>query len=121
MFPHTLCSRTLSPSSQDTLSHSAGSLRTLPRPTSPSPSLASEHKDPAEIAERHEREEEERKKRIQLYVFVSRCISYPFNSKQPNDMTRRQQKITKQNLDTITNRFQVCLMLFYVFYVCFNV
>ena len=109
MFPHTLCSRTLSPSSQDTLSHSAGSLRTLPRPTSPSPSLASEHKDPAEIAERHEREEEERKKRIQLYVFVSRCISYPFNSKQPNDMTRRQQKITKQNLDTITNRFQVCL------------
>lgn len=102
-----LFSRTLSPSSQDTLSHSAGSLRTLPRPTSPSPSLASEHKDPAEIAERHEREEEERKKRIQLYVFVSRCISYPFNSKQPNDMTRRQQKITKQNLDTITNRFQV--------------
>ena len=62
--------------------------------------------DPAELAERHKIEEEERKKRIQLYVFVSRCVSYPFNSKQPNDMTKRQQKITKQNLDTITNRFQ---------------
>jgi calcium-dependent secretion activator len=59
-----------------------------------------------ELAERQKLEEEERKKRIQLYVFVSRCISYPFNSRQPNDMTKRQQKITKQNLDTITNRFQ---------------
>ena len=37
---------------------------------------------------------------------MSRCVSYPFNSKQPNDMTKRQQKVTKQNLDTITNRFQ---------------
>jgi hypothetical protein len=78
----------------------------LQRPTSPSPSLASEQKDPAELAERHKVEEEERKKRIQLYVFVSRCISYPFNSKQPNDMTKRQPKVTKQNLDTIVNRFQ---------------
>lgn len=78
----------------------------LQRPTSPSPSQASEQKDPAELAERHKLEEEERKKRIQLYVFVSRCISYPFNSKQPNDMTKRQPKITKQNLDTIINRFQ---------------
>lgn len=102
-------SRNLSPASQDHSSQSVGSLRSqqLQRPTSPSPSLASEQpKDPAELAERHKIEEEERKRRIQLYVFVSRCISYPFNSKQPNDMTKRQQKITKQNLDTITNRFQ---------------
>ncbi|KAG5668905.1 hypothetical protein PVAND_016818 [Polypedilum vanderplanki] len=100
--------RTLSPASHDTGLNSANSMRSnqLQRPTSPSPSLASEQKDPAEIAERQKLEEEERKKRIQIYVFVSRCISYPFNSKQPNDMTKRQHKITKQNLDTIINRFQ---------------
>lgn len=57
--------------------------------------------------EKQEREEEERKRRIQLYVFVSRCISYPFNAKQPTDMTRRQIKITKHQLETITSRFQV--------------
>lgn len=55
--------------------------------------------------ESHERAEEERKRRLQLYVFVSRCISYPFNAKQPTDMTRRQIKITKHQLETITGRF----------------
>lgn len=39
-------------------------------------------------------------------MFVSRCISYPFNAKQPTDMTRRQIKITKHQLETITGRFQ---------------
>ncbi|EPY81834.1 hypothetical protein CB1_000705006 [Camelus ferus] len=29
---------------------------------------------------------------IVLYVFVMRCIAYPFNAKQPTDMARRQQK-----------------------------
>jgi len=57
--------------------------------------------------DKHEREEEERKRRIQLYVFISRCISYPFNAKQPTDMTKRQTKITKQQLEIITQRFQV--------------
>lgn len=57
------------------------------------------------MQESHERAEEERKRRLQLYVFVSRCISYPFNAKQPTDMTRRQQKITKHHLETITGRF----------------
>lgn len=56
---------------------------------------------------KHEREEEERKRRIQLYVFISRCISYPFNAKQPTDMTKRQTKISKQQLEIITQRFQV--------------
>lgn len=55
--------------------------------------------------ESHERAEEERKRRLQLYVFVSRCVSYPFNAKQPTDMTRRQIKITKHQLETITGRF----------------
>lgn len=102
-----ISARTLSPAVPEHAAPTA-SLRSnqLQRPISPSPSNASENKDPVEMAERHEREEEERKRRIQLYVFVSRCISYPFNSKQPNDMTKRQQKITKQNLDIITNRFQ---------------
>lgn len=107
-----LPSRTLSPSngvSQETLNQSMSSSRanSLPRPTSPSPSIASE-KNETDLQEKQEREEEDRKRRIQLYVFVSRCISYPFNAKQPTDMTRRQIKITKQQLDTTTARFQVC-------------
>ena len=57
--------------------------------------------------DKQEREEEERKRKIQLYVFISRCIAYPFNAKQPTDMTRRQTKITKQQLETIQGRFQV--------------
>jgi hypothetical protein len=57
--------------------------------------------------DKQEREEEERKIRLQLYVFISRCIAYPFNAKQPTDMTRRQMKITKQQLETLCSRFQV--------------
>ncbi|CAH1103494.1 unnamed protein product [Psylliodes chrysocephalus] len=102
--------RSLSPSSAvsaETISHSLGSSRanSLPRPTSPSPSVASE-KTEVDLVEKQEREEEERKRRIQLYVFISRCIAYPFNAKQPTDMTRRQTKITKHQLESIINRFQ---------------
>ncbi|CAH1153277.1 unnamed protein product [Phaedon cochleariae] len=105
--------RSLSPSSAvsaETLSHSMGSSRanSLPRPTSPSPSVASE-KTEVDLQEKQEREEEERKRRIQLYVFISRCIAYPFNAKQPTDMTRRQTKITKHQLESIVNRFQCFL------------
>lgn len=57
--------------------------------------------------DKQEREEEERKTRIQLYVFISRCIAYPFNAKQPTDLTRRQTKISKQLLETLCTRFQV--------------
>ncbi|WAR27081.1 CAPS1-like protein [Mya arenaria] len=60
-------------------------------------------------AEKLEKEEEERKKRLQLYVFVMRCIAYPFNAKQPTDMARRQTKITKQQLQTIKERFHAFL------------
>ncbi|XP_015602343.1 calcium-dependent secretion activator isoform X2 [Cephus cinctus] len=79
--------------------------KSAPRPTSPSPSVASE-KTEADLQDKQEREEEERKTRIQLYVFVSRCVAYPFNAKQPTDMTRRQMKITKQQLETLCSRFQ---------------
>ncbi|CAH2278164.1 Hypothetical predicted protein [Pelobates cultripes] len=36
----------------------------------------------------------EERNRLQLYVYIMRCIAYPFNAKQPTDMTRRQQKVT---------------------------
>lgn len=77
------------------------------RPSSPSPSLASD-KD-KEDSEKSEKEEEERKRRLQLYVFVMRCVAYPFNAKQPTDMARRQAKVTKQQLQTIKERFQAFL------------
>nr|XP_043879572.1 calcium-dependent secretion activator 1 isoform X20 [Solea senegalensis] len=74
------------------------------RPSSPSPSVGSDKEK--EDLEKMQREEEERKKRLQLYVFVMRCIAYPFNAKQPTDMARRQQKISKQHLQTVKERFQ---------------
>ncbi|XP_052858167.1 calcium-dependent secretion activator isoform X5 [Drosophila gunungcola] len=97
--------------SQETLNQSIGSSRanSLPRPLSPSPSLTSEKPETGDPHDKHEREEEERKRRIQLYVFISRCISYPFNAKQPTDMTKRQTKITKQQLEIIAQRFQAFL------------
>ncbi|XP_044068288.1 calcium-dependent secretion activator 1 isoform X5 [Siniperca chuatsi] len=77
------------------------------RPSSPSPSVGSDKEK--EDLEKMQREEEEKKKRLQLYVFVMRCIAYPFNAKQPTDMARRQQKISKQQLQTVKERFQAFL------------
>jgi hypothetical protein len=65
---------------------------------SPTPSLNSE-------AEEHT-DEIERKEKLMLYVFVLRCIAYPFNAKQQTDMTRRQSKISKQELNVIKARFE---------------
>lgn len=61
------------------------------RPGSPSPSVISEGRDEPK---RQLDEEQERRIRLQLYVFVVRCIAYPFNAKQPTDMARRQQKVS---------------------------
>uniref|UniRef100_A0A672H8D5 Calcium dependent secretion activator 2 n=1 Tax=Salarias fasciatus TaxID=181472 RepID=A0A672H8D5_SALFA len=55
--------------------------------------------------ERMKEEEEERKMKLQIYVFVLRCVSYPFNAKQPTDMARRQQKVNKQQLQAVKERF----------------
>ncbi|XP_057700960.1 calcium-dependent secretion activator 1 isoform X3 [Corythoichthys intestinalis] len=77
------------------------------RASSPSPSVGSDKEK--EDIEKMQRDEEERKKRLQLYVFVMRCIAYPFNAKQPTDMARRQQKISKQQLQTVKERFQAFL------------
>lgn len=81
----------------------SSSSRSSARPTSPSPSAVSEEK---EDLEKLQREEEERKKKLQLYVFVMRCIAYPFNAKQPTDMARRQLKVRGIiNKHTLTNGF----------------
>ncbi|XP_057360707.1 calcium-dependent secretion activator 2 isoform X17 [Manis pentadactyla] len=72
------------------------------RPVSPSPSVLSEGRDEPE---RQLDEEQERRIRLQLYVFVVRCIAYPFNAKQPTDMARRQQKLNKQQLQLLKDRF----------------
>ncbi|XP_041743586.2 calcium-dependent secretion activator 1 isoform X1 [Coregonus clupeaformis] len=79
------------------------------RPSSPSPSPSVASDKEKDDLEKMQREEEERKKRLQLYVFVMRCIAYPFNAKQPTDMARRQQKISKQQLQTVKERFQAFL------------
>ncbi|XP_063165634.1 calcium-dependent secretion activator 2 isoform X3 [Candoia aspera] len=76
------------------------------RPVSPSPSLRSEGK---EEQERLQKEEREKRLRLQLYVFIVRCIAYPFNAKQPTDMARRQQKLNKQQLQVVKERFQAFL------------
>ncbi|XP_061578202.1 calcium-dependent secretion activator 2 isoform X2 [Cololabis saira] len=55
--------------------------------------------------ERMHKEEEENKIKLQIYVFVLRCIAYPFNAKQPTDMARRQQKVNKQQLQAVKERF----------------
>ena len=52
------------------------------------------------------KELENHKKRLQIYVFVCRCIAYSFIAKQPTDMVRRQVKITKQQLQHIKDNFE---------------
>jgi len=86
------------------------------RSASPSPSLVSSDRgDTVSVINRDTevdkslREEEERRRRMQLYVFLIRCIAYPFNAKQPTDMVRRQVKVTKQQLQTVKERFQVTI------------
>ena len=40
-------------------------------------------------------------------MFVLRSIAYPFNAKQPGDMTKRHIKITKEGLDKLRARVEV--------------
>lgn len=55
------------------------------------------------------KELENHKKRLQIYVFVCRCIAYSFIAKQPTDMVRRLVKITKQQLQHIKDNFEAFL------------
>ena len=48
---------------------------------------------------------------MQIYVLVIRCVAYPFNAKQPTDMVRRQVKVTKQQMHSIRDRFQVIFQI----------
>lgn len=66
---------------------------------------ASEINKSIDESEKVEKEEQERKMRLQLYVFVIRCVSYPFNAKQPTDMVRRPLKVTKLQLEQLIARF----------------
>jgi len=57
-------------------------------------------------------EEVEKRRRIQIYVFVLRCIAFPFNAKQKppqHDMQKRQAKISKQELTKIKENFHAFL------------
>ncbi|XP_077194492.1 calcium-dependent secretion activator 2 isoform X8 [Paroedura picta] len=76
------------------------------RPASPSPSVRSEGR---EEQERLQKEESDKRLRLQLYTFIARCIAYPFNAKQPTDMARRQQKLNKQQLQVVKEHFQAFL------------
>ncbi|XP_031420003.1 calcium-dependent secretion activator 2 isoform X2 [Clupea harengus] len=75
-------------------------------PDSPGPASVDDDKSEQE---RIQKEEAERKIKLQIYVFVLRCISYPFNAKQPTDMARRQQKLNKQQLQAVKERFHAFL------------
>ena len=77
------------------------------------------------IQEKNEREEAERKKRIQLYVFILRSVAYPFNAKQPSDMNKRHLKVTKDGHEKMKARIEVKLisnystfMAIYLFILC---
>ncbi|XP_051886054.1 calcium-dependent secretion activator 2 isoform X7 [Pristis pectinata] len=94
------------PPSRGSDSGRSGSARSV----SPSPSLASEkEKEEQERLQREKEEDARKRKALQLYVFLLRCIAYPFNAKQPTDMARRQQKMNKQQLQTVKERFQAFL------------
>ena len=93
------------------------------RSSSPSPSLISSDRGDSALtvayesgADKSEREEEERRRRMLLYVFVMRCIAYPFNARQPTDMVHRQAKVTKQQLQSLKERFQVIHFVTIVLY-----
>ncbi|BHF73304.1 secretion activator [Sparganum proliferum] len=56
--------------------------------------------------EQQEKEEADRVQRLEIYVFVVRCIAYPFYSKPPPEPTRRYTKISKSQLAALKSRFQ---------------
>uniref|UniRef100_A0A5K3EG22 PH domain-containing protein n=1 Tax=Mesocestoides corti TaxID=53468 RepID=A0A5K3EG22_MESCO len=53
--------------------------------------------------------EELHKLRLQLYIFILRCIAYPFTVVLPQDPVRRYLKITREYLGVLRERFQAFL------------
>ncbi|XP_046891035.1 calcium-dependent secretion activator 2 isoform X1 [Hypomesus transpacificus] len=83
-----------------------GKQKKRPQTDQPKPESHPEQDELEKERERLQKEEAERKIKLQVYVFVLRCIAYPFNAKQPTDMARRQQKLNKQQLQAVKERFQ---------------
>ena len=50
-------------------------------------------------------DEADRNERYQMFIFVLRCIAYPFNAKQPQEAPRRQLRVTVSQLNVIKERF----------------
>ncbi|KAL3315571.1 hypothetical protein Ciccas_005794 [Cichlidogyrus casuarinus] len=76
----------------------------------PSQSTSTAVHDPAALEqEKAEKEEELRRNKLQIYVFVARCIAYPFYSKPPTDLVRRYLRVTKQQLKQLQDRFRAFL------------
>ncbi|XP_068714744.1 calcium-dependent secretion activator 1-like [Montipora foliosa] len=69
---------------------------------SPSPTLSVV----SEATLQEQQEDDERRERLQMYVFVLRCIAYPFNARQPTDLARRHARVSKQDLEKIKHRFE---------------
>lgn len=80
------------------------------RSGSPTSSVISERE--REDLNRVKKEEDEKRRRFQIYVFVLRCIAFPFNAKQKppqHDMQKRQAKVGRQELAKIKDRFAAFL------------
>lgn len=80
----------------------ANSRNVSPSLHSPSPTFSVV----SEATLQEQQEDDERRERLQMYVFVLRCISYPFNARQPTDLARRHARVSKQDLDKIKHRFE---------------
>nr|CDS19979.1 calcium dependent secretion activator 1 [Echinococcus granulosus] len=61
-----------------------------------------------EVSEK-EKQELDRETRLEIYVYVVRCIAYPFYSKVPTDPAKRYLKVTKTQLTALKGRFQAFL------------
>jgi hypothetical protein len=49
-----------------------------------------------------------------VVLLYCRAIAYPFNAKQPNDMTKRHLKVTPEMLEKLRARVDVSLLFFYI-------
>ncbi|XP_067934270.1 calcium-dependent secretion activator 1-like isoform X2 [Watersipora subatra] len=79
------------------------------RSASPTSSLMSEREREELI--RINTEQEDRRRQLQIYVFVLRCIAFPFNAKQkpPQATYKRHAKMSKQEHHRIKERFRAFL------------
>lgn len=87
--------------------------QTFSTTSAPSPSVSPSLHTPSptlsvvsEATLQEQQEDDERRERLQLYIFVLRCIAYPFNARQPTDMARRHARVSKQDLVKIKQRFE---------------